>query len=645
MFTRGSGRSALRDAARDAGPPPRIGTAVGRFMLGSILAIVVVVVGGFLALRSVTINEAVHDTRESIEAEGRLVAAAGLSDELLSGDKRAIAKLDRVVRSQVLKDPVVRVKLWSRDGKVLYSDEPQLIGRTFKLGSANAALFDHEEAAAELSDVEEAENDFERSHGKLLEAYDIVRTPNGTPVLFEIYRSFSSVTADGQRLLRAQAPPIIGGLLVLMLFQVPLAWSLGRRLQRGHRDRAVLLANAVDASAQERRRIASDLHDGVVQHVAGVAFGLAPLAANAERRGESEDAAELRRSIEQLRQGVRDMRTLLVEIHPPNLDSVGLEAALHDLLSPLESGGLATTMNIDVDPLSRDPAHALIYRAAREAIRNVQAHSEARSIHVAVTRPAPDALRLVVTDDGKGFATDDRERAGIDGHLGLTLLEGLVEQAGGRLTISSRPGAGTTVTLDCPDPSLWSGRGGAARPRPRRRPPPGPRGPTTVSSRIGATPPTSCSGPRSSGARHRPAVGERGERRRLGAARHGLRRVRVRRDVLGAPGVGVAARHGADRERRVRRARRERRRDRDRDVMRAAGGEHLVAEQFALLRCRLNFTVPPLWSTVAASCGNQLCAVVIVESSFVTVLVSPSSPHSPAEGALFESPANDAIQK
>jgi two-component system NarL family sensor kinase len=433
-------------------------------MVGSVLAIAVVVVGGFFALRSVTIKEAVRDTRDSVEAQGRLVTAAGLSDDLLRGEPAAIARVDRVMRTQVIDGSVVRVKLWSRDGRVLYSDEPQLIGRRYKLADDDAALFDGGEAEAEFSDVSQPENQFERGQGKLLEAYDIVRTPNGTPLLFEIYRRFSSVTADGQRLLRAQAPPILGGLVVLILFQVPLAWSLGRRLQRGHRDRAKLLANAVDASAQERRRIASDLHDGVVQNVAGVAFGLAPLAQNADRRGEHDDAEELRRSIAQLRQGVRDMRTLLVEIHPPNLGSVGLEAALHDLLSPLEARGIATTMRIDAAARGDDRADALVYRTAREAIRNIQAHAEASAIAVSVTGPVPGAIRLVVTDDGKGFAAADRERAGDDGILGLTLLDGLVEQAGGRLTVVSEPGAGTTVTLDWPaGAAAPSGRDGWAR--------------------------------------------------------------------------------------------------------------------------------------------------------------------------------------
>ena len=66
-------------------------------MLGSLAAIAVVVVGGFFALRSVTVDEAERDTRERVEAEGRLVEAAGLTDGVLRGDRRALARLDDVV--------------------------------------------------------------------------------------------------------------------------------------------------------------------------------------------------------------------------------------------------------------------------------------------------------------------------------------------------------------------------------------------------------------------------------------------------------------------------------------------------------------------------------------------------------------------
>ena len=105
-------------------------------MLGSLAAIAVVVVGGFFALRAITIDEARRDSRERVEAEGHLVEAAALTDGVLRGDRAALTRLDDVVLGQVLTGSIVRVKLWSTNGKILYSDEPSLIGQQFSLGSA-----------------------------------------------------------------------------------------------------------------------------------------------------------------------------------------------------------------------------------------------------------------------------------------------------------------------------------------------------------------------------------------------------------------------------------------------------------------------------------------------------------------------------
>ena len=372
----------------------------------------------------------------------------------MRGDRAALRRLDDLVSAQVLGDSIVRVKLWTKDGTILYSDEPALIGKRYTLGEEERELFDTGGADAELSNLDDAENRYERPQGKLLEAHTPIRTPDGTQLLFEIYQRFSSVNASGARLLSALAPPLIGGLAVLALFQLPLAWSMARRLQRGHREREALLSTAVEASAQERRRIAADLHDGVVQDLAGVAFGLAPLAADAQRRGDEDEAAALREATATLRQGVRDLRTLLVEIHPPNLESAGIRVALSDLLSPLAASGIATSLEVEDVPRAaeaRSTEHdTLVYRVAREAIRNAQEHAEPTAVSVAVTRPQPDCTRLVVSDDGRGFAAGARERRGADGHLGLTLLEDIVAQADGTLEVRSSPGQGTTVQLELP---------------------------------------------------------------------------------------------------------------------------------------------------------------------------------------------------
>ena len=439
-----------RGSDRAAGKAPRIDAAVARFMLGSLAAVAVIVVGGFFALRSAAVAEAEDETRDRVVAEGRLVEAAALRDGIVRGDPAAIRALDDLVQAQIRGESIVRVKLWSKTGTILYSDAPELIGQRYELGDEELELFETGGADAELSDLSEPENRFERNRGRLLEAHAMIRTPSGTQVLFEIYQPVSAINARGRALLGALAPPLLGGLVVLVLIQLPLAWSMARRLQRGHREREELLSTAVEASAAERRRIAADLHDGVVQDLAGVAFGLAPLAAEAEARGDVAEAGALRAATDTLRQGVRELRTLLVEIHPPNLESAGLRVALSDLLSPLQARGIETSLQVAESDGASGDHDALVYRVAREAIRNAQSHAQATWVRVTVTRPQHDATHLVVEDDGRGFDPDQRERRGAEGHLGLTLLEGIVQQAGGTLAIRSAPGEGTTVELSLP---------------------------------------------------------------------------------------------------------------------------------------------------------------------------------------------------
>src|SRR5436305_1903424 len=168
-----------------AGTPPRVDSAVARFMLGSVVAIAVIVVGGFISLRGIAVTEAKKDTLDRVQSLGRIVELSGLRDSIVHGDPRAIARLDDVVQAQVLSDSIVRVKLWTRGGTILYSDVPALIGRHFGLGDEELALFRTGGADSELSDLRKPENEFERQDGQLLEAYTVVRAPDGQPLLFE----------------------------------------------------------------------------------------------------------------------------------------------------------------------------------------------------------------------------------------------------------------------------------------------------------------------------------------------------------------------------------------------------------------------------------------------------------------------------
>src|SRR5206468_538476 len=91
----------------------------------------------------------------------------------------------------------------------------------------------------------------------------------------------------------------------------------------------------------------------------------------------------------------------------------------------------------------------LLYRVAHEAVRNVATHAQATRLDVSLARDNGLA-RLVVADNGRGFSADRLERRREEGHLGLSLLTGLLAEAGGRLVVDSTPGQGTRLEAEVP---------------------------------------------------------------------------------------------------------------------------------------------------------------------------------------------------
>jgi len=419
---------------------------VTQFALAGLAVLAVFGAGALLALRSLGHTEALRDARQFATLAGQGVVEPAIAPGLLGGDREAIAAVDRIVQERVLGERVVRVKIWSRDGHVLYSDEPRLIGSRYPLDDAKLDVLRTGRTQAELSDLTGPENRFEQGQGSLYEVYLPVRAPDGTPLLFETYQRTSSVASTGRRIWMPFAALLLASLGLLWLVQVPLAWRLDRKLRRTQQAREALLVHAVEASTDERRRIAAELHDGPVQELAGLSYSL-----SAAAQTETSPAARetLDRAAAGTRDSMRQLRSLLVEIHPPNLRASGLQAAMADLLAPLQARGIDTELTVEPGIGLDEEAERLVYRAAAEALRNVQRHAEATRVRVAVTRGGGH-VRLEVTDDGRGFAPGERERRREEGHVGLSLLEELAARAGGGLDIRSAPDEGTTFRLELP---------------------------------------------------------------------------------------------------------------------------------------------------------------------------------------------------
>ena len=423
---------------------------VALFALAGIIAVTIVGIATAIAARRVGTREATTDARTTTLIKAQNIVEPAVRDGLLTRQPAAVARIDQVVKKSVLDRSLVRVKIWTRDGEIVYSDEPQLEGTSYHLGEDELAAIDSGVIEAEVSDLTKPENRFERDRGKLLEVYLPIRTPSGERLLFEAYYLYDAVSASGNRIWKNFAPVTIGALIALELVQIPLAFSLARRLRARQLERERLLRQAIDASDAERRRIASDLHDGVVQDLAGVAY---QLSGSARQGGVAAGTATLLDdSATQVRESIKSLRSLLVDIYPPKLADAGLPAALGDLLATLPSRGIVTTC--DVDGIEQDMPEqvvALIYRAAQEAIRNVVAHSHATNVSLTVTSHEGVAT-LDVVDDGVGFTPATAAMRVEEGHLGLRGLDGLAAAAGGRLDVQSTPGEGTRMHLEVPLP-------------------------------------------------------------------------------------------------------------------------------------------------------------------------------------------------
>jgi two-component system NarL family sensor kinase len=436
-----------RQPAGDSAGRWTVAVPVTQFAVAGLLAVVVVGIATSAASRRVGQREAIVDARTTTLVKAQNIVEPVVTNGLVTEAPAAVAAVDRVVRQAVLDKSLVRVKIWSRDGKILYSDEPRLRGATYKLGTDEIRALDDGVIEADVSDLSQPENRFERGHGKLLEVYLPIRTPTGQRLLFEAYYRYDAVSASGRRIWRSFAPVAIGALIALELVQIPLAWSLARRLRQRQREREALLQQAVDASESERRRIASDLHDGVVQDLAGVAYGLA---GSARKQSSPEAGQLLDDAAVQVRDSIKSLRTLLVEIYPPRLAEAGLPAALTDLVALASNRGLAASLDVDgLTTTPPEPVAALGYRAAREGIRNALTHAHATNL--AVTAATTErALVIDVADDGVGFSPAEvADKAG-QGHLGLRGLEDLLAAVGGRLEITGTSGEGTHMHVEVP---------------------------------------------------------------------------------------------------------------------------------------------------------------------------------------------------
>ncbi|MFI9240988.1 GAF domain-containing sensor histidine kinase [Streptomyces sp. NPDC053086] len=199
--------------------------------------------------------------------------------------------------------------------------------------------------------------------------------------------------------------------------------------------------------AEERSRLAHELHDAVSQKLFSLRLTAQAAAALVDRdparaKGELHQVASL------AAEAVDELRAAVVELRPAALDEDGLLATLRTQTQVLDRAHTArvTFRSNGFRALPASQEEALL-RVAQEALHNALRHSGAARVDVSVERRGSGAV-LRVTDDGNGFDPTTVRRAGR--HLGLVSMRDRAGGVGGSLTVESAPGKGTTIEMEVP---------------------------------------------------------------------------------------------------------------------------------------------------------------------------------------------------
>jgi signal transduction histidine kinase len=222
-------------------------------------------------------------------------------------------------------------------------------------------------------------------------------------------------------------------------------WASLEELRQSEEKLRLLAQRQVAVREEERKRVGFDLHDGVCQELIGIGIMVESIRErHAAQLGDG--AAELTRVGRYLGEVVEHLRLLAGELRPMLLHDLGLEGSLRSLALGLASAQTSITAAFPTAiPRLEETAEVTVYRIAQEALTNALRHARARAVRVELGI-ADGRLRLVIADDGCGFDPSRRRTTA----LGLLSMEERALALGGRLGVTSAPGAGTTILLDCP---------------------------------------------------------------------------------------------------------------------------------------------------------------------------------------------------
>lgn len=377
-----------------------------------------------------------------------------------------------------LGEQVVSLKIWGLNGTVLYSFDPDLVGRKFPLDKG-LILASAGEVHSELSELDEGENAYERQiAGELIETYAPIRAAeNGTVIaisefyqlpdglLAEIWaaqlRSWLIVAAIFTLIYLLLAGIVQRGSNTIVAQQAALRDNLNKldEMLKQNKDlhervrRAAARTTALNE--QYLRSISADLHDGPGQDLALALLRIESLGEASLKNNNSdhlpddivEDFSTVRTAVAS---ALDELRTISAGLRLPAIESLSptetVRRAIRDYEQKTQCQVKLTLGVIPNDiPLS---VKITLYRIIREALANGYRHAEgkAQTVYVGV-KNGTNELFLEVTDAGEGF---DPQRQLANGHMGLSGMRERAEVLGGRFEIESSPGPGTKIRATLP---------------------------------------------------------------------------------------------------------------------------------------------------------------------------------------------------
>jgi PAS domain S-box-containing protein len=220
-------------------------------------------------------------------------------------------------------------------------------------------------------------------------------------------------------------------------------------LRQGKQELSDLMGRLITAQEEERSHIARELHDDITQRLAVLAIeaGTLELQREPERQQYREKLCAIKESLGSLSE---DIHALSRQLHPSILDDLGLVRALEaEIARFTEKERIRVLFNHEDLPPAIPRGIALaLYRVTQESLRNIARHSRATSAHLEL-KGEPGAIHLTVADTGCGFDPHlERQKPG----LGLASMKERIELVNGTITIDSKPGEGTLISVRVPLP-------------------------------------------------------------------------------------------------------------------------------------------------------------------------------------------------